>query len=191
MNILKAKIRGQLFRLSCLLFRRRINIGEGIVLQSRLKIKGPGKVIIGKNCHINKLPGDDKQYVTFNTHSSKAVIRIGDSARLSAIRISSKFSVEIGNDFLAEETGIVDTDFHTIERGRGEPLNESYDRCKIKIGDNVAIGAKSILTKGVRIGNNVIVIPGSIVIFPIQDNLIVGGNPAKQLKPYKTSLQFY
>ena len=48
----------------------------------------------------------------------------------------------------------------------------------IKIGDNVFIGLNSILLPGTSIGNNVIVGAGSVVRGPIENNIVINGNPA-------------
>lgn len=50
---------------------------------------------------------------------------------------------------------------------------------KIVIGNNVMIGADSIILPGVTIGNNVIVGAGSVVTKNIDDGVVVAGNPAK------------
>ena len=50
---------------------------------------------------------------------------------------------------------------------------------KVKIGNNVFIGAKSIIMPNISIGSNVIIAAGSIVTKNISDNSIVAGNPAK------------
>jgi len=50
---------------------------------------------------------------------------------------------------------------------------------KVQIGNNVFIGASSIIMPGVFIGNNVIIGAGSLVIKDIPDNVVAAGNPAK------------
>ena len=49
----------------------------------------------------------------------------------------------------------------------------------VKIGNNVFIGAGSIILPGVTIGNDVIIGAGSIVSKDIPDNSLAVGNPAK------------
>lgn len=49
----------------------------------------------------------------------------------------------------------------------------------VKIGNNVFIGAGSIILPNVKIGNNVIIGAGSIVTKDIPDNSLVIGNPAR------------
>jgi len=50
---------------------------------------------------------------------------------------------------------------------------------RVKIGDNVFIGANSIILPDVQIGSNVIVGAGSVVTNDIPDGCLVVGNPAR------------
>lgn len=50
---------------------------------------------------------------------------------------------------------------------------------KVKIGDNVFIGAESVVLPNVTIGNNVIVGANSTVTKDIPDGMVVAGNPAQ------------
>lgn len=52
---------------------------------------------------------------------------------------------------------------------------------KVDIGDRVFIGAGAIVLPGVSIGNDVIIGAGRVVSRDIPDNVIVGGNPAREL----------
>ena len=50
---------------------------------------------------------------------------------------------------------------------------------KVTIGDNVFIGANSVVLPNVKIGNNVIIGANSTITKDIQDNVVVAGNPAR------------
>ena len=50
------------------------------------------------------------------------------------------------------------------------------------IGDNVILGASVTIIGGIRIGNNVTVGAGSVVVKDVPDNCVVAGNPAKIIK---------
>lgn len=52
----------------------------------------------------------------------------------------------------------------------------------IEVGNNVYIGARSIIMPGVIIGNNVVIAAGSVVTKNVPDNMVVGGVPAKFIK---------
>ena len=50
------------------------------------------------------------------------------------------------------------------------------------IGDNVDLGANVIIIGGVRVGNNVTIGAGSVVVKDVPDNCVVAGNPAKVIR---------
>jgi len=52
----------------------------------------------------------------------------------------------------------------------------------IVVGDNVYIGYNTMILPGVNIGNNVVIGAGSIVTKDIPDNSVAVGNPAKVIK---------
>lgn len=52
---------------------------------------------------------------------------------------------------------------------------------RITVGNNVFIGAGSILLPGITIGNNVIIGAGSIVTGNIPDNTVAAGNPCRPI----------
>lgn len=52
---------------------------------------------------------------------------------------------------------------------------------RVTIGDNVFIGAESVVLPGVTIGNNVIIGANSTVTDNISDNMVVAGTPAKAI----------
>lgn len=64
-----------------------------------------------------------------------------------------------------------------------KPNSRSSYRSPITIGNNVFVGHSAIILPGITIGNNVIVASGSVVTKNVPDNVIVGGNPAKIIKP--------
>jgi acetyltransferase-like isoleucine patch superfamily enzyme len=174
-----SNIRGEVFIFICRVFRRNIDIGRGLKIYKRIMITGKGRVVIGENCTISGVPGDRWRFVTLNTYSPEAVITIGNNACLFGARISSKFSVAIGNEAFIEDASVTDSDYHSITRERGEPLAESRDKCAVSIGVRVSIGARSIVTKGVRIGDDTVVMPGSIVNKSLPAKCVAMGNPAR------------
>ena len=52
----------------------------------------------------------------------------------------------------------------------------------IKIGHNCWIGGHATINPGIKLGDNVVVASGSVVTKSFDDNVVIGGNPAKVLK---------
>ncbi|MCK0130677.1 acyltransferase [Flavobacteriaceae bacterium F08102] len=68
--------------------------------------------------------------------------------------------------------------------------SQHINQSPIQIGNDVFIGANSVILPGVQIGNNVIVGAGSVVTKNLPSNVIAVGNPCKVIKekpPYKES----
>lgn len=109
-------------------------------------------------------------------------ITIGNGCGLSASVISSRSSIIIGkNVYVGADTKIFDHDFHSLNYVyRGTDLDSKYTLTQpIIIGDNVFIGAYSIILKGVHIGEKSLINAGSVInIKSIPNSSIVQGNPA-------------
>lgn len=56
---------------------------------------------------------------------------------------------------------------------------------RVKIGNNVFIGAGSIVLMNTEIGDNVIIGAGSVIIKNVPSNTVVAGNPAKLICSYE------
>lgn len=52
----------------------------------------------------------------------------------------------------------------------------------VKIGKNVWIGAHATILPGVTIGDNAIIAAGAVVTKDVENNVVVGGVPAKKIK---------
>lgn len=109
-------------------------------------------------------------------------IEIGEHCGISGSTIYSWDSIKIGNyTRIGANCKIIDNDFHPVElEYRHKGLNEQFTkRASISIGNDCFIGMNSIILKGTKLGNNVIVGAGSVVHGEWPDNCIIAGNPAK------------
>lgn len=89
--------------------------------------------------------------------------------------------IVIGNDCLLGPDVLIINSNHDTQAGFlvREQVNVAK---KIIIGNNVWIGAKSVILPGVIIGDNAVVAAGSIVNKNVEANTLVGGVPAKFIK---------
>ncbi len=118
-------------------------------------------------------------------------IEIGDNFGISGSTIYSTSSIKIGrNVLIGANVKIVDNDFHPLDvEKRRLAMNEiATIRRPIEIGDDCFIGMNSIILKGTKLGNNVIVGAGSVVSGNFPDNCIIAGNPAKIIRVTKNDL---
>ena len=124
------------------------------------------------------------QPCVFNIATARAEIVIGNNVGISGSTINATKSIKIGNNVLIGSGCIItDTDSHPINwQDRVNNLNEKTESSPIVIEDNVFIGARSIILKGVTIGKNSVIGAGSVVTKSIPENCIAGGNPAKVIK---------
>ena len=98
-------------------------------------------------------------------------------------------SVQIGRRcLLSTDVCFRDYDGHPINAAdRAAGLHADNDAVlPIQIGDNVWIGMRAIILKGVTIGNNSIVGAGAVVTKDVPANAVVAGNPAKLVKHLDT-----
>lgn len=61
----------------------------------------------------------------------------------------------------------------------------------IEIGNNVFVGANSVILPGVKIGNNVVIGAGSVVCKDIPSDCIAVGNPCKPIKTKEKYIEKY
>lgn len=108
-------------------------------------------------------------------------ISIGDN---SGIGDFSYFqgSVDIGsNVMIAPYCTFIAID-HTYSNVDRNIKDQGTYEGKIVIGNNVWIGAHTIILKDVNIGNGVVIGAGSVVTHNVPSNCVVAGNPAKTVK---------
>jgi len=138
---------------------------------TRIDLLGDAKLIVGQNVII--LPG------SYITGSNNSIISIDSNSYIShEVKMNSRHSITIGkNVLIGHQTIIMDYDGHTI-------ISQDYRECRdgITIEDNVWIGSRVTILKGVKIGHGSIVGANSCVVSDVPRNTIVAGNPAKIIK---------
>jgi acetyltransferase-like isoleucine patch superfamily enzyme len=106
-----------------------------------------------------------------------ATIRIGNGTYLNRnVEIVAARSVTIGRDCkIARDVIVMDTDQHPL------PGAELVVR-PVTIGDRVWIGARALVLKGVRVGDDAVIAAGSVVTRDVPARAVVAGVPAKLVR---------
>tara|TARA_Y100001960_G_C14776543_1_gene883563 strand:+ start:4507 stop:5112 length:606 start_codon:yes stop_codon:yes gene_type:complete len=103
------------------------------------------------------------------------------------VRIAAATEIKIGKGCMfANGSYVSDADWHGIYK-RAEPVGATK---KVELKDNVWIGDRAVVGKGVTIGENSIVGAGAIVVKDVPDNVVVGGNPARIIKDLDPNEKF-
>lgn len=166
---------------------------------TKLRLSKTGKLILNSPLHMG--------YNAIIDNGRSSILRIDDGAE---VIVDGKFQVYYGADIIcfkdarltlkggfvnvdvkircsesiticegakiAHDVTIMDSDGHTIEY-------EGYMKRKpIVIEKNVWIGTKSVILKGVTIGEGAIVAAGSVVTKDVPAHSLVAGNPARVIK---------
>lgn len=150
------------------------------VLNPRSLVIFGDNIHLGRHAHIIASPDNLIRITSWPSRLGKTEIRIGNYCLISpGVRISAAKSIQIGdNCMFASNVYISDSDWHGIYN-RIRPFRSEKP---IIIEDNVWLGERVIVNKGVCIGENSVIGAGSIVTKNIPANSIAAGNPARVIK---------
>lgn len=155
---------------------------------NHLKIKGI-KHYIGKDSTINI--SNNGKILLEGAYLSKNTDFIADGGNITIGKdtffnknnlVVSRANINIGRDCLfGDNVSIYDHDHNFIDSYK--PIGkQGFNSEDIIIGNNVWVGSKSTILKGVTIGDNSIIGANALVIKDIPPNCIAIGSPAKVLK---------
>lgn len=153
-----------------------------------IRLRRTSKIIIGKNLTISS--GLCYNPITRNIRTAffvenDAILKIGDNVGISGSCIWAHESITIGNNVkIGGDTIIIDSDCHSLDafvRCSSDDQKQKINK-PIVIEDNVLIGARSIILKGVTIGARTVIGAGSVVVRDIPADCIAAGNPCKVIK---------
>lgn len=156
-----------------------------------IRLRKTSRIIIGK--HLTVSSGLCYNPISRNIRTAffveeNAVLNIGDNVGISGACIWAHDSISIGNNVtIGGDSVIIDSDCHSLDAVfRNSPLDQQRKVNKpIVIEDNVLIGTRSIVLKGVTIGARSVIGAGSVVVNDIPADCIAAGNPCKVIKTLK------
>jgi acetyltransferase-like isoleucine patch superfamily enzyme len=179
---LRYAIGSALWRLEASL--RGAQIGDNVRFYGRpiVRIKGGSSLSIGNNVRLysgrNANPLGLSLPCVLRTLSDQARIEIGSNSGMSGCTVCAGNAIHIGrNTIIGAGSLLIDNDFHLLTH-MGWINDFSTNSAAICIGDDVFIGARCIILKGVHVGNLAILGAGSVVTRDIPESAIAAGNPA-------------
>ncbi|MCK5127033.1 MAG: acyltransferase [candidate division Zixibacteria bacterium] len=160
---------------------------RGFFLKRKIQMAGPvkcfGRITVRNRHGIIKLGEKCSIYsgakLVSNSRSKEktAVLTIGNCSSIGdRTQIQCRDRVTIGHNVLiAWDVNILEHDFHSP--GGGEVIAKP-----IIIEDEVWIGVRAIILKGVTIGRGAIIGAGALITKDVPPFTFAGGNPAKNIK---------
>lgn len=179
---LREYMRGAAFWLSSI--GTQINNEGRLTLHVPLLCDGEGGVLLGNSITVGyrlaSIMGDGT--VRLQARGERARISVGDGVQFSNnVQVFAELSVAIGaRCLIGDSVQIMDSDFHDLSaegRHAKQPLTAA-----VTLEENVFVGSRVIILKGVTIGRDSVIGAGSVVVRSIPPGVIAAGNPAKVIR---------
>lgn len=153
-----------------------------------------GTIVLGHPSSTIEIGHDSLMEGTLTTYLEKSKLKIGNNVFIGTNSfIGCAEEITIGDHVLISFDCIIqDTDTHhldakkrkndTVDWMNGKKNWDQIPSAKITIDKDAWIGARSIILKGVHIGEGAVVGAGSCVTKDVEPYTVVAGNPARFIK---------
>ncbi|MET4322919.1 acyltransferase [Bradyrhizobium sp. RT5a] len=176
-------LRVLVFPQATLAVKGRLEVGKGAVFlfNEPWPFSGaePGSLVIMRNATVRLTGGNF-------AIKSGAFVEVKDGALLELhgggyasrnLQIECRSRITIGaGAAIGPDVIIRDNDGHQLTNANHDTVSH------VRIGENVWLGARSTILKGVTIGSGSIIAAGALVVDDVPENSLVGGVPAKVIR---------
>ncbi len=171
-------------RMSAWIYGNNCSLHRSSEFNVPVRLDGCGDISIGAGVSLGyrKAPMLGNGRILLQARTSGASISIGSATITSNnVSIISCDNISIGAGCqIGDQVTIIDSDFHEIN-----PENRKSSGGKVApvvIGDNVWLGSRVMVLKGVTIGHHCVVAAGSVVTKSIPARCLAAGSPAKVIR---------
>ena len=165
--------------------RRAIRLARGRLLKWHARIDGGERLELFGRAGVNRSPAGRLRlgrWVRFYGHvhiyldAPGATVQIGTGTYLNRrTEITCRSSVTIGQGCaISWDVLITDTDYHSID-GNASTI-------PVTIGNDVWVGARATIMKGVTIGDGAVIAAGAVVSRNVPPRALVAGQPARVIR---------
>lgn len=169
--------RVKLFNARNMCFGKWVKIDDDVYLSAL----GKGKINIGNNCGIGAF---SRIVISTTFDRPGAFIHIGNNVGIGEFAyLGGAGGLSIGDDCIIGQYFSCHPENHCFDNPELPIRYQGTTRNGISIGNNCWIGAKVTILDGVTIGDNCVIAAGAVVTKNMPANSIIGGVPAKVIKP--------
>lgn len=153
-------------------------VGKRVRVLGRVKVSNQGGRI---SIHERTVVDSTTATVEISALQPGAELEIGENCYINCgTIITASRSIKIGKDCqIGFYSMLMDSDFHGVEDRNSPPPPEP-----IVLEDNVWLGSRVIVLKGVTIGHDSVVAAGSVVTKDVPPRCLVAGLPARIIKRF-------
>lgn len=162
---------------------RNMRFGKWVKLDDHVYLSalGKGKLYIGNNAGIGAF---SRVIISTTFDHPGAFIHIGNNVGIGEFAyLGGAGGLSIGDDCIIGQYFSCHPENHFFADPNLPIRYQGTSRKGIAIGSNCWIGAKVTILDGVTIGNNCVIAAGAVVTKNMPANSIIGGVPAKVIKP--------
>jgi maltose O-acetyltransferase len=152
------------------------HLGQRVRVWGRPSVRAEGKLIVRDRVRLVSTIA-----TTELVAGPGGTLEIGESAFINyGCSIAANLSVRIGpRCSLGTHVIIMDNDFHQIDPER---RNERPESRPIILEENVWVGARAIILRGVTIGAGSVIAAGSVVTRDVPPRAVAAGMPARVIR---------
>ena len=125
--------------------------------------------------------------VRLRTFAPSARIELAAGVQLNGTAITARSRrISIGaHTMIAPDCVITDSDFHALWPAETRHIEPAFERdADVLIGSHVWIGMRSLILKGVTIGDGAIIAAGSVVTRDVPAGAVAAGAPARVIREH-------
>ncbi len=164
--------------------------GKGTHIIKPMRLIGKTRIFLGDNVTIL----NNARLETLREWKGtilNGILKIGDNTSIEqSCHIVSAKEIEIGHDSVFSAYVYVSDCAHGYDVG-DSIMDSQLDIKPVKIGNHCFVGIGSCIMPGVSLGDNVVVGANSVVTKSFSDNCMIAGSPAKMIKKYDEATRIW
>ncbi len=166
-----------------------MHFGKWVKIEDHVYLSALGKEKLWLGNHVG-IGAYSRIIISTSFNNMGSHIRIGNNVGIGEFAyLGGGGGLEIGDDCIIGQYLSCHPENHNFQDTTRRIREQGVSRKGIKIGKNCWIGAKVTVLDGVTVGDNCVIAAGAVITKSMPANSVIGGVPAKVIKPIQQELQ--